>query len=753
MNLENFLEDKIISRRTYNVLTYNNLSTIENLLDKVRACGGVDKLKLRNSGKGTQIEIEKLIVLVLGETPASEDFAYFNRIYQPFMMDRLSELQVSLLDKKIKIFFEELKQKSKNAINTFLKEDLSFENFFYNIFSQIQFKISTLPSIGKRSEEDIESFLIRIVSERNFIEKTGNNILLENQMSEETFSNPFYKPYFMVNLSKLQIGILDKKIKMFFEALSQRPKNAINTFLEADLSFENIFLKIFSQIQFKINTLHNVGKKSGEDVAFFLARIILEHHFTIEAGNDVLLEKRNYIELELLFNIDDEDIKAYSLIDSENKIKLFKLIEVYLFYKNPDKRFRVIYKHLFTKKNEKANLTTVANQLNITRERVRQIVNKFDETINKELAVFKQIDSSLYNTYISNNSDFLFISPAQCNTINEKENTQFSQKFLSVIFAHLHKEKYVLFSNNIHDFENHYLIDKLLFDVFRFEDFCNEIKNILNADINADFEMDLLSFAYKYISKSEKVLEDINQVIPVIEEILFQEFNPKLMVMDGLMTIRKNTRVSSKDILVQLLTVLGKPSKIEDIIKQAAIQFEDLQIAENNIRPLLKEKHLFNYYGRSSTYGLVKWEEEDENLKSGTMRDIIELFLIQHSRPMHISEIINYISKYRENITERSIYSSLHAGEDRFIHFKFGFWGSHSNNYQEFVPNQPHKFFQKEIIKIITKQRLTYVQVVDFFANRDKLLPIQTQVILDKMIKSSILRLENDILCYYATCK
>lgn len=753
MNLENFLEDKIISRRTYNVLTYNNLSTIENLLDKVRACGGVDKLKLRNSGKGTQIEIEKLIVLVLGETPASEDFAYFNRIYQPFMMDRLSELQVSLLDKKIKIFFEELKQKSKNAINTFLKEDLSFENFFYNIFSQIQFKISTLPSIGKRSEEDIESFLIRIVSERNFIEKTGNNILLENQMSEETFSNPFYKPYFMVNLSKLQIGILDKKIKMFFEALSQRPKNAINTFLEADLSFENIFLKIFSQIQFKINTLHNVGKKSGEDVAFFLARIILEHHFTIEAGNDVLLEKRNYIELELLFNIDDEDIKAYSLIDSENKIKLFKLIEVYLFYKNPDKRFRVIYKHLFTKKNEKANLTTVANQLNITRERVRQIVNKFDETINKELAVFKQIDSSLYNTYISNNSDFLFISPAQCNTINEKENTQFSQKFLSVIFAHLHKEKYVLFSNNIHDFENYYLIDKLLFDVFRFEDFCNEIKNILNADINADFEMDLLSFAYKYISKSEKVLEDINQVIPVIEEILFQEFNPKLMVMDGLMTIRKNTRVSSKDILVQLLTVLGKPSKIEDIIKQAAIQFEDLQIAENNIRPLLKEKHLFNYYGRSSTYGLVKWEEEDENLKSGTMRDIIELFLIQHSRPMHISEIINYISKYRENITERSIYSSLHAGEDRFIHFKFGFWGSHSNNYQEFVPNQPHKFFQKEIIKIITKQRLTYVQVVDFFANRDKLLPIQTQVILDKMIKSSILRLENNILCYYATCK
>lgn len=638
MNLENFLEDKIISRRTYNVLTYNNLSTIDNLLDKIRASGGIDKLKLLNAGKGTKIEIEKLIVLIVGDIPAFEDFAASNQLYQPSFMAGLSKLQISLLDKKIKLFFEDLSQRSKNAISTFLKEDLSFKNIFSNIFSQIEFKINRLPNIGKKSEEDIE---------------------------------------------------------------------------------------------------------------FFLARIISEHHFTIEAGNDVLLENQNYIELESLFNISSEYLRTYPLIDGENKIKLLKLIEVYLFYKNPDERFNIIYQYLFTKKSEKANLRTLASQLNITRERVRQIIYKFDEIIDEKLAVFNRIDRSLYNTYISNSSDFLFINLVQCNKINEKENTQFSQKFLSVLFAYLYKEKYILFPNNIDDFDNYYLIDKLLFEVFKFEDFYNEIRNILNTNIKEDLEIDLLGFAYKYVSKSEKVLEDINRITPIIEEVLFQEFSPKLMVMDGIITIRKNVRVSSKDILVQILTTLGKPSNIEDIIKQAAIQFEDLQIAENNIRPLLKEKHLFNYYGRSSTYGLVKWEKENDNLKSGTIRDIAESFLMEHSTPMHISQIADYVMKYRENSTERSIDSNLQASENRFIFFQFGFWGLYSKNYQEFIPNRPHKFFEKEIIKIITKDRLNYVQVVDFFANRDKLLPIQTQIILDKMIKSSILRLENNILHYY----
>lgn len=749
MNLENFLEDKIISRRTYNVLTYSNLSTIETLLNEVRVRGGINKLKLVSAGKGTKIEIEKLIILIIGTTPASESVANSNRLYQPSIMDGLSELQVRLLDRKIKIFFEALHQKSKNAISSFLQEDLSSENILQKIFSQVQFKINTLHSVGKRLEEDIESFLMRIVVERHFIVKTGNDILLENQISEEyTFSNTFYKPYLMINLSKLQISLLDKKIKIFFEKLSQRSKNAINIFLQKDLSFENIFRKIFSQIQFKISSLSNVGKKSEEEVVFFLARIVLEHHFTVEAGNDVLSEKQNYIELELLFDINYKDIEKYSLIDGGNKIKLVKLVEVYLFYKNPDERFNVICNYLFTKKNKEVSMTTVANQLNVTRERVRQIINKFDEIIDEKLAVFNQIDSSLYSIYISDTSDFLSINLVFCNRINKKENTQFSQKFLGFFFAYLHKEKYILFPNDIEDSENYYLIDKLLFSVFKFKDFYNEIKNIINASIKEDFEIDLSDFAHKYITKSEKVVENINRIIPILEEILLQEFSPKLTVTDGIVMIKRNTRVSLQDILMEILTTLGEPSNIEDIIKQGAIQFDNLQLTQSNIRVLLREKHLFNYYGRSSTYGLVKWEKENDNLKSGTMRDIIELFLMQQSIPIHISEIIDYITKYRKNITERSIYSSLYADEDRFINFKFGFWGSCSNNYQEFKPNRPHKLFKNEIVKIIKKDKLTYAQVVDFFANRDKLLPIQTQVILDRMIKSSILYIENNILHY-----
>ena len=97
-------------------------------------------------------------------------------------------------------------------------------------------------------------------------------------------------------------------------------------------------------------------------------------------------------------------------------------------------------------------------------------------------------------------------------------------------------------------------------------------------------------------------------------------------------------------------------------------------------------KERFVYFGRSSTYGLKKWENELDNFKGGTIRKIAHEYLNAYSSPKHISEISNYILKYRSNSTEYSILQNLKLEENgNFIFFINGYIGLsgkiYANNY------------------------------------------------------------------------
>ena len=87
------------------------------------------------------------------------------------------------------------------------------------------------------------------------------------------------------------------------------------------------------------------------------------------------------------------------------------------------------------------------------------------------------------------------------------------------------------------------------------------------------------------------------------------------------------------------------------------------------------------YFGRSSTYGLKKWEDADI-VKGGTMHDISEEYLEQFDAPKHIDEILKYVSNYREDITSKNLLYNLKSAENRrFLFFKDSHIGLVSKSY------------------------------------------------------------------------
>src|SRR5699024_3774142 len=92
--------------------------------------------------------------------------------------------------------------------------------------------------------------------------------------------------------------------------------------------------------------------------------------------------------------------------------------------------------------------------------------------------------------------------------------------------------------------------------------------------------------------------------------------------------------------------------------------------SENTFRNSFKQNSVFVAMGRRSIWGLKEWEGERDDFLGGSMLEITENFLKESKNPVHISEISDHISKYRD-VDEARLMSNLKFNNSRgFVFFK-----------------------------------------------------------------------------------
>ena len=498
------------------------------------------------------------------------------------------------------------------------------------------------------------------------------------------------------SLKPFQKIILHKHFEYLRLNLSVRSSNGITKILDEGGNIDNFLNEIFSN-NFSFKDIQNIGDKSLEELEMFRNELIKLIFILQTLESDELSKEATKLLLKTtFFDLYEElESKIEYILDRNGKIKLFAFLKLVigrgqLFSKTESKLFPYLYEN---KNTDNVTLDSISKELNLSRERVRQVKVKLEQDIESYFLFVSNFGSDdLANYGIDGFKIFQVIDNSFAQKINKNEGTSFSSTFYSSILSVLLKKTHSLIGNNEvvfgekkslskKKYHNGYLLHSLIFDCYDFEKFIEDVSLKLSERNPETYYLHFKGYLSNFMKNETKVpFDDIKRIC---ETILFNEFD-SVVNSDGYLEIERNTFKALHEYCYDILDEFSVQMTVGEIEKALNNKYPEVKCTSESIRgSLIREKEIFVCFGRTSTYALKKWETEKENLRGGTIRDIIEEYLLKEDEPKHISEILKYVSKFR-NTNEKSIRANIMLDESkRFTAFKNSMLGLNSKNYSE----------------------------------------------------------------------
>lgn len=485
------------------------------------------------------------------------------------------------------------------------------------------------------------------------------------------------------NLTRVQREVINSFIFVNTNSLSVRSKNAISLHLKNNLKVKNFTEKLLLSESFNVQNIKNVGAKCVPEIEIYIS-IIKDFIFEVNQTRDekYLIALKNKFLIQRTFDI---PLVPNEILESES---IFQLTE-FLLNHNAffDETQTVIVKRALKLFNNQKELTLdeIAEQVNLSRERVRQIRKLCLKDLFNKLLFISNFNDDLFQKYsLDVELMYVEINTDIIDKINQSNNTNFSREFITYILSAYLKDSFSLVGNyedvlqpkyfnsrTRHNWNNFYLVEKELSVEFDFTSFTNDISNRVSDRIEESYSFNFKSYLSKFLSNNN--IDFLDLLFPICEKIINEEFEIYLDLEENI-NFKRNTTRQAHEYAFEALEHLGKPSKVKEIFEKVIELHPNFDTEEAKIRVSMKRKNGFVPIGRKSVFGLKKWESELDNFKGGTIRDIVEEYLMQFTVPKHISDITEHVLKYRPKSNQYSILQNLKLDESGlYIFFK----GSH----------------------------------------------------------------------------
>ncbi len=507
------------------------------------------------------------------------------------------------------------------------------------------------------------------------------------------------------SLKPFQKIILHKHFEYLRLNLSVRSSNGITKILDEGGNIDNFLNEIFSN-NFSFKDIQNIGDKSLEELEMFRNELIKLISILQTLESDELSKEATKLLLKTtFFDLYEElESKIEYILDRNGKIKLFAFLKLVigrgqLFSKTESKLFPYLYEN---KNTDNVTLDSISKELNLSRERVRQVKVKFEQDFKSYFLFVSNFGSDdLANYGIDGSKIFQVLDSSFAQKINENESVNFSLTFYTSILGLLFNKSHSIIGNkevvfgekkslNRTSYHNGYLIHSQIFECFDFGKFIEDVSSKLTERNAETYYLHFKGYLSDFI-KNETIVQ-FDDIKKICETILFNEFD-SVVSTDGYLEIERNTYKAIHEYCYEILDEYSEPMTIVEIEKVLNEKYPDLKKSIAISASMIKEKELFVCFGRTSTYGLKKWELEKENLKGGTIRDIIEEYLLKEDKPKHIYEISKHVEKFRDTTYARSILDNIMADQSkRFIIKEGGFIGLRNKFYN------PNDFSSKRMV-------------------------------------------------------
>lgn len=489
---------------------------------------------------------------------------------------------------------------------------------------------------------------------------------LETQELENNKENPLKT--IISELTRVQREVINSFILVNTNSLTVRSKNGILLHLKNNLKIKNFAEKILLSENFAIKNIRNIGAKCIPEIGIYIS-IIKDFLIEVSQSNDEkqLISLKNNFLIQRTYSIS----KIPSVIlESESVFLLtdFLLDSNALF----DKTHTIIVKKAFKIYQNQIELTLddIADEVNLTRERVRQIRKICIDNLYNKLLFIQNFNDDLFQKYnIDIDSNQIEISTDIVELINITNETNFSREFITYILSVYLFDNFSLIGNNEdvlqpqyfnarnrHNWINFHLIKKEIVSEINFVALADDIENRISDRIEESYSFNFKSYLSRFLTNNN--IEILDSAFPIGEKIINDEFELYIDLYDNII-FKRNTVKQVPEYIIEALENIGEPSKLNTIYDWIEKEYPGATKSEEALRGSCQRSDEIIYFGRSSTFGLKRWENSRDNIRGGTIKDIITEILEESQTPIHIVEILNEIHKYREPTNERNVITNL----------------------------------------------------------------------------------------------
>ncbi|MBW8243155.1 hypothetical protein K1F50_10115 [Muricauda oceani] len=476
-----------------------------------------------------------------------------------------------------------------------------------------------LQNCGRKSNEELINICNRYQDE-----------VTENREIEIKKENPLKSIIF--NLTRVQREVINSFIFVNTDSLSTRSKNAISMFLNHNLKVKNFAEKILLTESFDLENIKNVGYKCVPELKVYISiikdfllevshtkderyLIALKNKFLIQRTFDIPFVPSQILESESIFQLTDFLLNQNAFFDENQTIIIKKALKLY----DNQREF---------------TLDEIAEQVDLSRERVRQIRKLCLDKLSNKLLFISNFNDDLFQKYsIDTESSYIEIDTDVSDKINKSNNSNFSIEFITFILSAYLKDSFTLVGNyedvlqpkyfnsrNRHNWNNFYLVEKQLASEIDFTALTNDISSRICDRIEESYSFHFKSYLSKFLTKGN--IDILDLLLPICENLINSEFEIYLDLDENLI-FKRNTNRQAHEYAYEALEHLGRPSKVKVIFEKVIELHPNYNTEEAKIRVSMKRKNGFVPIGRKSVFGLKKWESELENFKGGTIRDIV----------------------------------------------------------------------------------------------------------------------------------
>ncbi len=442
-------------------------------------------------------------------------------------------------------------------------------------------------------------------------------------------------------------------IRSYAETYSVRARNGILQLITN--CNDNVYqlFETLSSAQFNPKKLRNIGANSVPEILDFKDRVIALCTECSSEDAAAKLEKmsksQRYIDLGIS--------ASENIISLEEKIGYFPLLAAVNQYINnvPARESRIIKEYLLIfRGGVERDLDDMANELSLTRERIRQLANKQIKALEGIISSWKGLLADYHYP--------IFEKDAWV-TMCEKEGIAFTQNFVKWIIS-LVDDTVHLIGDPISAFKTYhgrikplYLMPKRLYDIFDIHSFIEHINNIAVEKRYEEEHYSLKELIYNFF-RDRVFFEMVDELEVFTRRIIDIEVD--CLLYEGDLIFKANAVKTMPEIIEDIIRANGDVMSLDEIYDRYKELHPQKDVEPRNIRASIHQNQNIRPLGRSGRYTLSEWN--DGYARGGTIREFAyECIVDSPEKIVRVDVLCKYISQYREGVEEDSIQSNLLA--------------------------------------------------------------------------------------------